>query len=68
MAKRPRQVPYRSYEDLRTIAADFLAAHHPVGSSRSPLKRSSSFNFVWTSSLLRECYREKTSMLLSLGI
>ena len=45
MAKRPREVPYRSYEDLRTVAADFLTEHHPWVPSRSPSKRSSSFKF-----------------------
>ncbi len=36
MAKGPHEVPFRSYQDLRTVAADFLAEYHPVGSIPVP--------------------------------
>ncbi len=38
MAKGPHEVPFRSYQDLRTVAADFLAEYHPVGSIPVPIE------------------------------
>ena len=45
MARRPRDVPFRSYEDLRTVAADFLKEHHPVGSIPVPIEEIVEFQF-----------------------
>jgi Zn-dependent peptidase ImmA (M78 family) len=45
MGARPREVPYRSYEDLRTVAADFLKEHHPVGSIPVPIEEIVEFQF-----------------------
>lgn len=45
MAKRPHEVPYRSYEILRRVAADFLKEHHPVGSIPVPIEEIVEFRF-----------------------
>ena len=45
MAKRPHEVPSRSYQDLRTVAADFLTEYHPVGSIPVPIEEIVEFKF-----------------------
>ncbi len=45
MPKRPFEVPYRPYEDLRGVAAVFVAEHHPVGSIPVPIEEIIEFQF-----------------------
>jgi len=45
MAKRPHEVPSRSYQDLRTVAANFLTEYHPVGSIPVPIEEIVEFKF-----------------------
>jgi len=38
MARRPDEVPNRSYDDLRRTANDFLSQYHPTGTTPVPIE------------------------------
>src|SRR5947209_13554137 len=59
MAKWPVEVPYRSYDDLRRTADEFLRKHHPTNATPVPVEEIIEFAFrldiIPAPGLLRNC-------------